>query len=148
MSFLTAFFFSLCSQQVMTSPFIYKLLYKSTFIINSPEYSSCLVPQNHLIKGKVTPCENNLLSRNQWKELVVTTRHFDQYGLGPISWLCVILRLRPGIDSCALQGSVSAEICGKQCHKIGPWSSSGEYTEGISLIMKIHKSIIMRNYFI
>ena len=32
---------------------------------------------------------------------------------------CGILRLRP-IDSCALQGSVSAEFCGKQWHEIGP----------------------------
>ena len=30
-----------------------------------------------------------------------------------------MLRLRP-IYSCALQGSVSAQFCGKQCHEIGP----------------------------
>ena len=29
-----------------------------------------------------------------------------------------ILRLRP-IDLCTLQGSVSTEFCGKQCHEIG-----------------------------
>ena len=37
----------------------------------------------------------------------------------PCSAYRKILRLQP-IDLCALQGSVSAEFCGKQCHKIGP----------------------------